>query len=872
MRHSGLDGGEEPQAGRGGHEVPILFGRCRVLPLARQLVVAGRPSPIGSRAFDLLMVLIEARGSLVSKEDLIKRAWPTTFVDEGNLRVQMVAIRKALGDDRELVKTIPGRGYLFVADSTAAGAIEAPEHAYDDRVAARNPTNLPRSLGSMIGREIELADLQVNMAQNRLVTLVGAGGIGKTRLAIELGWQVLESFPDGVWLIDLAPLKDRAALMSATAAVLGVTLHDAQRAVETMAAAVGKRRRLLIFDNCEHLIEAAAAFIERLLKRASRLTALATSQERLHLPDECIYRLNPLAVPPTGETEISGFSAVTLFIERARAIDRRFVLDASNAQSVAEICRRLEGIPLALQMAAARLPVLGIERLRAGLGERLKILKSDLPVADSRQQTLLATVQWSHGLLDRDDAELFRRLAVFAGSFSLDAVVAVAGEARADQWEVIDGLGRLIDKSLVIIEGHHRPRYRLLETLRLYAAAQLAANGESDRVMALYARFLTDLLEKACGLEWEAMLETEWLETYLPELANVAAALEWLDGKPEQAPVVLALTAAAALLWFKSGTMLRGRSYVDRASSLLTEGTPPAVAARLLRFSGIYQRSSDGLQALRSLERSAALYRQLGEQLDLARVLNLIGYLRIFFGRRAEGKAAFDEAWYLLSAGNYPKSLGNLMIQLGIYHVLGNQLAEARACFTRALDIGRDLKDVNRESEALLNLAEVEFLEGNIDRAVELGRELVRRWRIARWQERLARSLTNLASYLIGQGNLSEARSAAAEALPIHADTGGRHLRYCLLQWSLLGALDGRYAASAKLMGFVIAGRASSGEEMQHIERQIFKRLEVLYESALSAADVEALAQEGSQWSAQEAVKFVQGQLIAPCGSITRSI
>jgi hypothetical protein len=201
----------------------------------------------------------------------------------------MVAIRKALGEDRDLIKTIPGRGNLFSAETTVAGANEAPEHPSVAHVAARSLTNLPRDVGSVIGREIELAELQDSIGRNRLVTVVGAGGIGKTRLAIELGWQVLELFPDGVWLIDLAPITDQAALMSATAAVLGVALQNAQRAVETITAAIGKRRRLLIFDNCEHLVAAAAAFIERLLKRASRLTALTTSQELLRKrirPDE----------------------------------------------------------------------------------------------------------------------------------------------------------------------------------------------------------------------------------------------------------------------------------------------------------------------------------------------------------------------------------------------------------------------------------------------------------------------------------------------------------------------------------------------------------------------------------------------------------
>ena len=357
--------------------------------------------------------------------------------------VQMTALRKALGDGESgirYVSTIQGRGYRFIApvshSKTSALQKAAPplrlvgrDHPVrktSERLSAaasettEPDTNLPQRLAAVIGRAAELAELQESIGRNRLVTLVGTDGIGKTRLAVELGWLSTGLFADGVWLIDLAPVTDPAVVTSATATVLGVALRDAEAPVQAIAAAIGKQRWLLIFDNCEHLIAAAAELIEALLERVPGLSVLATSQEILHVAAEQIYRLNPLALPPAAGSvaKIAGFGAVALFVERARAADRRFVLDAGNAAGVAEICRRLDGIPLALEMAAARLPLLGIEGLRARLDERLFMLTTGAHTAETRHRTLRNMVEWSLGLLDPADQRVFRRLAVFAGSFS----------------------------------------------------------------------------------------------------------------------------------------------------------------------------------------------------------------------------------------------------------------------------------------------------------------------------------------------------------------------------------------------------------------------------------------------------------------------
>jgi predicted ATPase/DNA-binding winged helix-turn-helix (wHTH) protein len=865
----------------------ISFGSFRLFPANRLLEKAGVPVRLGDRALDILLILTAQAPGIVSKATLLAQVWPDVTVEEGSLRVQMTALRKALGDGEfgvRYVATVQGRGYRFVvpiarskistlhqAFVVGGGDISPAEDELPSPAApetTKPETNLPQRLAAVIGRATELAELRENLGRSRLVTLVGSGGIGKTRLAIEFGWQAAGLFPGGVWLIDLAPVTDPAVVTSATATVLGVALRDAGTPVEAIAAAIGKQRKLLIFDNCEHLLAAAADLIEALLERAPGLSVLA-SQENLHVQAEQIYRLNPLALPPSGAAhpkssvgKIAGFGAVALFVERARAADRRFALDAGNAAGVAEICRRRDGIPLALEMAAARLPLLGIEGLRARLDERLRMLTTGPHTAETRHRTLRDMVEWSLGLLDRADQHLFRRLAIFAGSFSLDAALAVAG-GETDHWTIIDALGRLIDKSLVVAETGEQPRYRLLETLRLYAMEELRRNDEFETVAALHARYFTELFGRSDAL-WETAPEAEWLAVYRPEIDNVRGALDWALADPNHAQVAIALAGTAALLWQTLALFAEGRRYVDRVATLIDRETPPAAAARLLRSAGSLWYNSDRLRALAQQERSVALYRQIGDHLNLATVLSSLGSLYASLGRNEEAKTTLREAEKILSASDRKRSLFNVMNNLGTLAGFMNEIAEARHSFARALDLARAGRDVGRENYILMNLAEIEFVLGSIDRAVERAREAVSGLRSTDRRSFLELGLINLGSYLIFQGSLAEARSVAEEALSAAREEGGFVVRVCLQQWALLGALDGRHREAAQLIGFVDAGYAISGDIRQPSAQRIHDRLAELLEAKLPAADIRAFAAAGARWSEAEAVAFAVDRFIAP--------
>ncbi|MEI9981759.1 MAG: hypothetical protein WDN69_00125 [Aliidongia sp.] len=475
------------------------------------------------------------------------------------------------------------------------------------------------------------------------MTLTGPGGIGKTRLAIELGRRLMDNFLDGVWLVDLAALSDPAAVSTVTATVLGVGLREGRTPLEAVAIALAGKRLLLIFDNCEHLIGAIADLIEALIERAPGLAVLATSQEALHLVGEQVYRLDPLALPPPAATEITGFGAVSLFLDRARAADRNFTFDADASSSVAEICRRLDGIPLALEMAAARVPLLGLEGLRAGLDERLVMLRSGARTAEGRHRTLRDTIAWSHALLDACDQRVFRRLAAFRGSFSLDAAIAVAGEA-ADRWETVDAIGRLVDKSLVATEGGEQPRYRLLETLRLYASECLVADGEVEQVAERHARFFMDLLDRAYEA-WQATPDAAWLKLYRPEIDNARSALDWALADEGRAEIAISLAGSTALLWRGLSLRSEGRRYVEAAAKLPAPDRPSSSCARLFSEFGALWFFSDRLRGLASLQRAAEIYRQLENAPNRMATLCDIGHILIVLADLMKQRRLWQRRW-----------------------------------------------------------------------------------------------------------------------------------------------------------------------------------------------------------------------------------
>jgi predicted ATPase/DNA-binding winged helix-turn-helix (wHTH) protein len=548
----------------------IAFGRFRVLPHRRVLLADDKPIRLGGRAFDLLMVLIETPGAVVSKDDLLARVWPGRVVTDTNLQTQILALRDAFGAERDLIRTVAGRGYQFAGeihvipefDKRATDGLSAK----DDTTAV--PTNLPQPVSELIGRDAEVEEVSNLVRDGRLVTLTGAGGIGKTRLALAVGRRLLPQFPDGVWLAEFSPLVDPSLVPATLAAAVGLELGG-ELSTQRVAQALAARRLLVVLDTCEHVIDAATTMVEALLRAGSTVYIVATSREPLSAEGEQLYRVPTLAVPMEDARDVLNYGAVRLFIERARAAEPRSILDGHRAATIAAICRRLGGIPLAIEMAAARVAALGIEELAGRLDDRLRLLTGGKRTALPRHQTLRATLDWSHELLAEPERVLLRRLAVFAGAFTLEAAGAVAAGTEIAWLKVVDGLSSLVAKSLVVVEiDATLSRFRLLDTTRAYALEKLAESGERERLARRHAEYYRDLFERA-----EAELATrptvEWLGDYGRQIDNLRAALDWAFSTDGDLGVGAALTAAAAPLWLLLSLFEECRDRVGRALAVL---------------------------------------------------------------------------------------------------------------------------------------------------------------------------------------------------------------------------------------------------------------------------------------------------------------
>jgi predicted ATPase/DNA-binding winged helix-turn-helix (wHTH) protein len=459
------------------------FGRFRIFPRQRRLLADDEPVELGSRAFDLLVTLIEARGTLIRGDALIGRVWRNLHVTESNLRVQMSALRHALGSDRSLICNVAGRGYQFTGQVRCLSEGSAGQTSVDQIIVktASGPTNLPEPVSDLIGRDVALRDVLCLVRSHRLVTLTGGGGIGKTQLAHAAARELLPQFPDGVWVAELSPLDDPRLVPAAIAAAVGIEVGAAEASVERVATALGAKELLLVIDTCEHVIDAAAGMAEALLRAGAEARVIVTSREPLNVDGEWVYRLQPLPVPANDLADPLEYGAVSLFVERAQAMQDTFRLDSSSAAAVATICQRLDGIPLAIELAAVRAATLGFENLTARLDDYLELLTCGRRTALPRHQTLRATLDWSYELLHRRERAVLRRLAVFRGAFGLDAARAVAAGGDITPADATDALASLVAKSLVAAEiDNGIAQYRLLETTRAYALEKLVESGEFD--------------------------------------------------------------------------------------------------------------------------------------------------------------------------------------------------------------------------------------------------------------------------------------------------------------------------------------------------------------------------------------------------------
>jgi len=577
----------------------IEFGRFSVLPRRREVLAEGQPLELGGRAFDVLMALIEASGAVVDKNTLMNRVWPDRIVEENSLQAQISALRKAFAADRDLIRTIAGRGYQFTGVIRTVSTRPDPDASAGPPQPTSTPsppTNVPQPVSELIGRDVELDEILDLSISHRLITLVGPGGIGKTRLSIEIARHLLPRFADGVWVAELAPLSDPGLVPATVATALGVEVSGGAGSMERVANAVGRKQLMLVLDNCEHVVDAAAQAAEVLLRGNRTTRVIATSREPLRAEGEWVYPVPPLAVPnesnPGAEDPLR-YGSIRLFVERARAVEPRFSFDERVAEAVGAICRRLDGIPLAIELAAARASALGIEELASRLDARFDLLAGGRRTALPRHRTLRATLDWSYDLLPELERLILRRLSVFAGGFTLEAAGTVAASAEITWSDVVDCIGNLIGKSLIGADvGGPEARYRLLETTRSYALEKLTESGERGDVARRHAEYYRDLFQRTTG-QSEARSAAETRAVYGRDIDNVRAALDWAFSHTGDPSVGVALTISSVPHWFQFSRIEEYRGRVERALASLGSGSGQdahpkmqllLIHAELLRF------------------------------------------------------------------------------------------------------------------------------------------------------------------------------------------------------------------------------------------------------------------------------------------------
>jgi len=552
----------------------LTFGGFKLLPKQRALYEGDRLVKIGGRAFDVLAVLVENAGNVVAASELIAKVWHDVVVDEANLRVHIASLRKTLRDGRDgrrLIATSVGSGYSFVERVERARSATAIEQA-----AASEPraASLPRP-SPMIGRE----DLETRIAEavprRRLVTLVGPGGIGKTSLALAVANRISSAYADGALFVDLATIRGTEHIFDGFASALGTRAVSSTR---EFARFLADRRMLVVLDNCEHLVDAAADLVGELSERAPQLHIVATSREALRTEGEWVYRVPSLATPGPEATltveQALGFSSVELFVERASAGGRFYELTDGDVASVCELCRRLDGIPLAIELAASRVELLGVAGLRSALQTHLGFALKGPRSAPPRHRTLRAVFEWSYATLSPLEQQTLRALSVFRGPFTLECAAAVAADATdnlAQRSLVLDAVAGLVEKSMVTTDpGGDDMRFRMLESSREFGLEQLRSAGELETSLRRHATYHLAVCEDA-----QRRLSTRpasaWIAAYRWRMDDVRVAMTWCFGSSGDAAMGAALTVASITLWLEVSAMEEFRQHVERTLAYLHE-------------------------------------------------------------------------------------------------------------------------------------------------------------------------------------------------------------------------------------------------------------------------------------------------------------
>jgi len=717
------------------------------------------------------------------------------------------------------------------------------------------PNNLPIQRTTFVGRDHDVTEVKELISRHRLLTLVGSGGVGKTRVALQVGADLLDHYPDGVWFADFAPITDPELVSSVIAQVLGMNQQEGKRVDESIPAWLKRKKLVLILDNCEHVLDTVAAIAALVIGTAPDVRIVNTSRQVLDISGEEVFRVPSLDVPHTiadlTPAAVAEFGAVALFVDRARSVDKSFTLTEATAPIVADICRRLDGIPLAIELAAARVKVLSVPNLAQRLNERFKLLTGGSRDVLPRQKTLGALIDWSYDLLTPQEQMLFLRLGIFAGGFALEAATRVCGGDGLDEIEILDLLASLADKSLVVADtSGEQERYHLLESTRAYALEKLDAN-ERERLARAHAEYFSALAREASD-RYGAGSTVAWLADAERELDNFRAALEWGLTQGHDAALVAAIAGGLEQFWYRNGLAVEGRYWIERALERVDSEEHPLTAARLW-----YAQSwlFSGKRASESAERAIALYESAGDLRGAAHARATLAYSLLQTGRLDEADALITRA--LSEMREYKDKPGIAKCLRYRAAILGNQgaRAEARDLYDKALAILREVGDEIGLGLVHANVGEYEFAAGHPREALKAATEGLS-LRRAKDKDAQATSNCNSAAYQIALEDFPGAQSSAREALRLAREIQNAYTTAISLQhFASLGALQGKAQNAARLMGYVDGRYAELGATREPTEKWCYDRTMVALREHLGDGEIQKLEAEGASWSEDQAVE-----------------
>jgi non-specific serine/threonine protein kinase len=773
------------------------------------LLHEGQPVALGARGVAVLHALVRHAPQFVSKDLIVDTAWLGLVVEESNLSVQISAIRRALavvpGAERWL-ETLPRRGYRYVGPLNQPA--QAKEEPLPAPVAGRAGTeplrpNLPELLTSFVGRQAELVEVQRRLQQGRLLTLVGAGGVGKTRLALRLAGEQLPLHADGVWLVELAPLVDPVLVPQAVATALGVKEQVGRPLQETLVDHLRSLKALLVLDNAEHLLVASAQLAETMLQHCPQVRVLVTSRERLGIAGEHTYRVPSLPLPEAQADmeRIRSSEAVQLFVERVRLQQAAFALTQDNAQTIAALCRRLDGIPLALELAAGRIRSMTVQEVLVHLNERFRVLTGGSRTAPRRQQTLRALIDWSHDLLDAQERSLLHRLSVFAGGCSLDAAESVCSGGGIQTWEVLDLLTALVDKSLVTVEIRlGETRYGMLESLRDYAREHLVEQASfwQTRHLHFFAGWANEMEPQIRGPR-----QKEILDRIDADYANVIDALAL--SLRIKAETVQGMTLAASIwfYWYTRGQMAEGVRWLELFLSHASAFSVPDImrAKSQLGLSQLMERRGNVQLAHVHAQQALQLFRAVGYSDGISDALRQLGFMDTNEGEYLRARSQLDEALSLARASGSKTLVANVLSGLGGLQTLQGDYALAKISLGESLAITRSFGTPRAIAVNLFNLARNSYFEGDFKTSRRLNEELVDTARTLGDSGLLVGSIINLAGVCTDLKDFTAARVLYSESLQLCGKIGdGSREAISYVGFGELLVATGEYATALEML------------------------------------------------------------------------